>query len=437
MGDLAAGIEWTRPAGLAALVLPLAVLLLSLRRARPAAVAVGTLALWRAVRAVRPRSGARRRRRIPLERVLMVLALALGALALAGPRRPRAAAPLVWRVLLDRSPSLFLEHTDAAGRPSGGGSRLDVALARLRAAAAAEGARVELWLEEQGAWRALGADPPQGAPRPALPEPRWRVHDQPGAVWLTDREPEPAPRFAGVIASGGGPVFGPVSSSPATLEVWDGERIRAAARSDEPRVALADDVPEELASFVRAWAQERGYAVEARPAAREPGAAGAPGDADVELVVRGVAPEASDVHGVSARGAGWSLGGEAAAVPLAGGSEVALEPWLRADAGAAGSLTVVASGPGVVVQGFRTLDPPGGDPAAFAVAWAALLDGALLPARGVVALDERLPAGPSVWRPPARAELAAAPPERLPAWLAMAAAALALAGGCVALARSR
>jgi hypothetical protein len=84
------------------------------------------------------------------------------------------------------------------------------------------------------------------------------------------------------------------------------------------------------------------------------------------------------------------------------------------------------------------MDEPRGDPAAFAVSWAELLDRAVLPPSGVIELGERLAAGeeasvsPSSAEPPGSSSRTAPP---LDAWIA--AAALLCTLGALALARSR
>jgi hypothetical protein len=68
-----------------------------------------------------------------------------------------------------------------------------------------------------------------------------------------------------------------------------------------------------------------------------------------------------------------------------------------------------------------------GDPAAFAVSWAQLFDAALLPPRGVVALEERQAAGAASERTPERPEGSRAAQAGFDALLAALAAVLALA----------
>ena len=101
-------VEWTRPWALLALALPVAVWLLSRRRERPRPVPVGTFLLWR--EAPREGGGEQARRRVPPARLLAILAMVCAILALTGPRRPAASPREVWRIVVDRSPSTYLEQ---------------------------------------------------------------------------------------------------------------------------------------------------------------------------------------------------------------------------------------------------------------------------------------------------------------------------------------
>ena len=66
-----------------------------------------------------------------LARLLLIGALVAGALALGGPRQKNPSIQTTWHVVLDTRPAMFLEHTTAAGIPSGQGTRLDAGLSAL------------------------------------------------------------------------------------------------------------------------------------------------------------------------------------------------------------------------------------------------------------------------------------------------------------------
>jgi len=411
-----ADVQWQRPLALWSLVLPLVVLLVARRRARPEPVAVGTFAIWRRIGG--GAEGVLRRRRLPLWALLLALSLAAGALALARPRRARAAPPRRWTVVVDRSPSMFLEHTDASGRPTGAGSRLAAASRALADWLASGGEDVELeWLDPgvPHASAARGDFPSEwlDPPRFATESPEWALFDRPGVVWLTDRRVRPAPAHAVLVASGGGPVPGPVGSVGTTRLDWDGTVVRE-VEGAIPRRAVAVDaaLPALLRAFVATWAEERGLELSAGPGPR------------VALEVR--AAGAGEVRAVRAGRDGWSAGGRAARAPVESEGR-ALAVWLTARGGASPLVTHAA---GLVLISLVDIEAPRGDPAAFAVSWAALLDDACLAAPGVVSIDERVAAGDAIVQPPESSD-EGGPVGELPAMpldtaLAIAAAALAL-----------
>lgn len=380
-------IQWTRPLGLLALVLPLVVLLASLRRERPEPVVTGTFALW--ARLASAAGGERSRRRVPPARWLMIAALALGAVALGGPREPRSAAVRRLRVLVDRSPSMYLPCTGAEDD--------ERAMTRLASALA----RLDVWLAEQPSGIELewcdAAEPARVVARGALPdawrrpparvrcegpEP-WAGQDRRGVLWLTDQAPV-EPRHAGLCASGGAPVPGPVAWTDTEELSWDGATLVRRPLPGERSVAIRGELPTWLRAFVLAWAAERGL----RPTEA---AAGATDGTALLLEVRAVA--AGPEQFVRAARDGWWIEGEARAAPLL--DEVPCRRWLDA-----GELPVVTYAPGRVWIGLAGEELPGGDPAAFAVSWSDLLDGACVAPAEVVALDERRSAGPARFGPP-------------------------------------
>jgi hypothetical protein len=103
-----------------------------------------------------------------------------------------------------------------------------------------------------------------------------------------------------------------------------------------------------------------------------------------------------------------------------------LEPWLIVD-----GTSPVAWCPGRIECALTSLEPLDVDAAAFAVSWSRLFDEACVPARGVVALGERIDAGAPRWTEPKDAlapeqAIVSRADERPAAWLATIAAALAL-----------
>jgi hypothetical protein len=423
-------IEWTRPAGLFALALPLALLLLSLRRTRPAATPVGTFSIWARLAGAAAPAGARKRWHVPLERWCAIAALAAGALALGSPRAPRVKEPRPWRVVVDRSPSMYLALTDAEGGASAE-TRLEAALARARVFLdESDGGAVREWIDAEAPGspsvlaREIPADwlaPPSSEQR----EPHWLLHDRERTIWITDREPREAREHAGLFASGGGRVPGAISSQGSTLYTWDGEHVAADPRPVAPgRIRIEGAAPALLSEFLSVWAEERGLALE--------------GEGPVLLDVRVLGGEPARAI-VCARD-GWTL----RATSSSAGTPVtfegrALGTWLsgRADDGA---LPVVAWRTGTLVTSLVACEEPRGDPALFAVSWTELLDGALAPRPGIVSLAERADAGRAVDAPVAYTETSDVPGAAegfpLTALLAALAAVLALCCVLVPLART-
>lgn len=401
------GLEWSRPVGFLALLLPVVVLLASRLLNRPLPRATGTLAIWRTVRDHRRTEGARRRFALPLSTWLLLCALSAGALALAGPVRTPRAVATVLECVVDASPSMYLEHS--AGR-----TRLDVAVAQL----------ADSFEEQEVVWirpLATGAERVEGrafpsawrtAPRPPLEEPRFEEWDGAGRVFVTDRM---RPRdVAGESASGGALVPGPLAVRGRTEFHWTGEAIVERATEQPARLSIrgADRLAAEVLEFARTWAAAREFELSAAEGCELELAFAQDGELreDVPLT-RVLAPLAG----------GWSGTADAVPVPL---DARAPTIWLRA-----GDAPVVAHGPGSVRCGIARLGELTGDPAAFAVDWAELFDRAVLPPARCVPLEERAAAGDGGLEAPREAKPLEAPLESPPyaAWLAGAASVLALA----------
>src|SRR6185295_7496714 len=229
-----------------------------------------------------------------------------GALAAAGPRARARPAQRTWRAIVDRSPSTSL--------PLGTGTRLDKAIALAKD-----------WLSSGGRSRDEVVWIDSGSPSA---EPPWGELDREDALFVTDRLPEPAPRRAGVFASGGPAVPGPVSVAGDTRYDWDGERL-VEVKGGAPARTIAFEclpLPPVLERVVRVWAGARGLAF-----------------------AKGAAPDAALVIECSSTGAaraveagrdGWLERGTVGDLAVRAG----LETWL-ADAG---GRALVASGPGRV-----------------------------------------------------------------------------------------
>ncbi|MFN0007627.1 MAG: hypothetical protein ACKVXR_06940 [Planctomycetota bacterium] len=337
------GLEWTRPLGLLALALPIAVLLASRLLARPSEIATGTLEVWKRVLAAQPRASPRSRRRIPPAVWMLAAGLALGALALAGPRKPSSAAREL-RVLVDRSPSMEL--------PLGAGTRRDRATELARKwidENLPRGSRVE-WLEQRGAFG---------------PE-----DDRPDTLWVTDAAPQPPPERAGLVASGGGTVPGAIAVDGTTRFDWDGDRIvEVPMGAPKRRVLVSGELPVPIAGVLAAWADARGAIM------------GTGDDPGASLVLRtGVSGPSRDVE---VGRDGWKAGATAAGAPPP------LPTWLEDREQRA----LVCFEPGRIESALVSMSDPEGDPAAFAVSWARLFDDAVLAPPGVVELGERRAAG--------------------------------------------
>ena len=339
-------LEWTRPLGFLGLLLPVLVLLASRRLERPVETATGTLDLWRRVIASRPATAPRARRRIPLAVWLLAAGLALGALALAGPRRTREDSPRL-RVVVDGSPSMEL--------PLGAGTRRDRALELERR-----------WIEEHFP-RNVRME------RFERTEPFGPGEDRADTLWVTDAVPDPRPERAGYVASGGPAVPGPIAVDGSTRYDWDGERIVAVPEGAPKRiVAISGEPPKPIADVWEAWVAARGVVVGAM--------------SDRNAVLRFQSPVSGSRRDVEIGRDGWKA--KATVVDIDGVSSAWLED--------AEHRTVVEYSPGRIGSAIAAMEDPSGDPAAFAVSWAKLFDDCALAPPGIVALEERRAAGDEV-----------------------------------------
>ncbi len=352
-----AGLEFARPLGFLALVLPVALLLGARAFARPERLATGTLAIWRRVLANPVPAAPRRTWKLPPAVLLLAIGLALGSFALAGPRIGEPRAPRSFRLLVDGSASMDLPIAIGAAQ-----TRRDRAEVSARA------------------WLALHA-PGASVRRVVRPGRIGSDDDAEDAIWITDRAPSPPPERAAWFASGGPAVPGPIAVEGTTRFDWNGTSIvtvegGAPRRSIEVRGAL----PRPVAAVLDAWAAARNAVV---------------GPGDRAALVVSTAGEGAPFRADASRD-GWS-----ASVDLAGAApdtdgDGPLESWLADPSGR----KLVAFGRGRVDCPWTSMEEPRGDPAAFAVSWASLFDRAALPPPGVVALADRSAAGDESARPP-------------------------------------
>ena len=421
------GFQWERPGGLWALALPLLVWMLSRLRARPPSRATGTFSLWKEVAGPDVRRSSRRRRGLPPAARWALAALVVGALALAGPRWGGQRLPRVWTVVVDHLPATSLPAPEESSR-----TRLDVALSAARdwlAQSAALGDLVRYRSRLLGTVELpAGEAPPAAWSHPstrAADAPDWELFDEAGTLWVSDVAPPVAPRRAGLFTSGAAPAPGPIAVDRGRYVEWDGETVALGdatpARTLELRSGSSAELPEAVRGFAEVFAAEHGLVT--RPS---PGSVPA-------LVIHAVGDGPAVPVGRVGRD-GWWAAGTAAPGGVPARATDSRPAWLAAEFDDGRSLELVRSSPGEVRTALRTLGPLRGDPAAFAVSWGALLEGALLPAPGVVALADRQRVGERVARgtaaPSGRdasVDAGSAAPRhgtRLDAWLALAAALL-------------
>lgn len=368
-------MRFEQPLALTLLALPIVALLRSLVRGAPRPRLLATVELM-------PREGdpaaAAPRRRVPLSRALLALALALVTVVLAEPRLAPSSAPPAWTVVVDRSASMGLVAEGAAPRHA-------LAVQMLQGEL---GSGPHLFVAgDDPTLEVLGDAPPSewftGPPRP---EPDWNRFDRAGTWWLTDRAPADEPLRAGLVAAGGPAVPGLVSAGPAgALALEAGQLVERpeAARRGTFRLEAGLQAP--LVAAVEAWAAARGH---------EPAEDGAVGSGAVGLWVRAVPPggEAAPTGGPPGpldapaseparvlEGRGWWLMARGEVRP-APGEPVAYGAGLAAQ-------------PGVLWSGLPSRVTLEGDAAAFALAVAAACDRSLWPGPDVVPLDERGEAG--------------------------------------------
>ncbi|MFT4541029.1 MAG: hypothetical protein ACI841_003219 [Planctomycetota bacterium] len=436
------GYQWSRSWGFGALLLPLVLLWLSRRPVSPAPEATGTFSLWAESRGVA--EGHRQRRRLPLSRWLLLFSLAVGAIALAGPRPISEPDVLRWRLWLDRSPSMYLPWVrEAAEGKEGSIRRIDRVLHELdvwRNTKDDSGFVIEWeWVTRTASgWeRHLGPSaPPEWleAPIPALDEMELPPGDSMPGIVLTDQpRADLLDESVGFFACGGDAVAGLIASGADFDLEWDAEWDGAGTRkrSRSPQCVRFDaQLPPPLVEFIQVWADDRQLTCVVSAGERGQHEEGA----WVALEIIGGGAGASSKATVERDG--WRMTGQARAVAAASidcrGQERFLHPW------PSGGLDeraqpYVARAAGLLSIGWTEVAQVAGEPVSFAVAWGALLDEALVERPEIVSIAERAAAGDAVSDPPptlaAGIRMSEDVPPLLPleVWITIAAAGLAFA----------
>lgn len=383
----------TRPWAAVALLLPLLLLLLSLRRPERSRVLLGTARFFRGDSDA---GSHRARRRWTASRIVAALALvaATGALVGLAPPLGPPAAP-TWTVVLDRSPSMHLEHSQERTRLEVGVQRALRALEELPGQP--EGTRV-VFLDGSAGGARIGAARPLADAAPAaafavppvdLPEPPWGAFDRAGVMWVRDGAPAAPPEEAGWVSTGGSQIPGAIGFGVEGALHWTGEGTELHPDL-RPRLRLSGDLPTSLVELAEEWAAERGVEVVES------------GEAD--LIVEG-ASGASGARSVARTGRdGWNATVELSRNDVEGAQgSLAGMPWLEAEPGeerGGERWPLVSRELGrLTVAPFDFTSRPA-PPDAFAVSMARLLDGALRTPAWVVPLEERRAAGDGSAGPP-------------------------------------
>lgn len=394
-----------RPVGLAALALPLLLLLWARRPTAPLRVATGALELWRSTTDGDPPRTASGARRIPPRTWLLAASLVAGAVAVAGPRRSVPPPQVSWTLELDRSPSMYLPVAAGAAQ-----TRYDLALERAleeleRLDAGPEERR---WTSSAGE-SARGATPPRAwavAPAVAAPELSAGRGDR---IPISDRLDPEGLSVTGGVASGGAAVPGIVADSGGRRVLWNGAALVDGGPSPSRRVRVDAGIAAELRELVELWCAERGLSVL---------------DDGGEVALWIEVPPSADERSVRVLAEGWGLRGRARVAAADGDAA-----WSALD----GTPVAWSSGPGRLGVALTQVEAFEGGSAALALDWARWLDAHLLPAADVVPFAERQAAGAArTWsfRTPAAEAGTTQVADAVPApaaWLSLAALALALA----------
>lgn len=401
-------IEWTRPWGFVALLLPLLILLLTRQRGDPQRKLTGALEIWRRADAGLPAAKGQRER-IPPGTIPLLAALGLGALALAGPRIPLPPTRSTWTLVVDRSPSMHLPH-------EAGGTRLERALLEARNVLDEIGAKQDL-VRWQSPPRPSLLLPLNGEPEPAwlrgeawTQAPTWTSWREAGCIWVTDRAQAVAAGGAGanselsqtlgpagLVASGGAAVEGPIEIGPTQqvrLEAGELQTIETAW--EQPFATLRGaSVPEPIERMLGVWCAERGLELRRSMDASDWKAIES-SKAALQWIV---ASSDRATQAVVCGRDGWIA--EGAFVPVSPpdpARERSWEPWLATP----NQDLLIAKAPGLIWSSWAGMQEPGGDPAAFILSLGELCDRTVLAPEQVIPLTEREAAGtPRIVKPEA------------------------------------
>ncbi len=402
-------IEWTRPWGFVALLLPLLILLLARQRGDPHRKLTGALEIWRRVDAQLPAARGQRER-IPPGTIPLLAALVLGTVALAGPRIPLPPTRSTWTLVVDRSPSTHLQH-------EAGGTRLERALLEARKVLDEIGSEGDLvrWQSPQRPSLLLPMREEPGAEwlrgEAWTQAPTWSSWREAGCIWVTDREPTVAGAAdgsptdfsrnlgsAGLVASGGAAVAGPIEIGPThQVRLESGELQTIKMAWQRPFVELrGTSVPEPIERMLGVWCDERGLELR-RSLNGTDWEAIKSSKAALQWIV---APPDGPTRAVVSGRDGWIA--EGAYVPVSPPDpmrERSWDIWLADsddgsfDNGRSGSGWLIAKAPGLIWSSWVEMQEPGGDPAAFALSFGELCDRSALAPEQVIPLAEREAAG--------------------------------------------
>jgi len=432
------GLAFVRPPALFALAIPLLLLALAKLLARPERRATGSLRLWMRLAAHEGEAASALRPGIPLPLWLLSGSFAAAILALAGPHDEESSTGRLWRIIVDRSPSMYLRQEPAL--PIGELAFMGARSEELQRSVPGVAVRLEVALdaalsELAKSWKpndrlryesenreSLDLTQPV-APRPAWwgpgafesAEPDFVSDDARGTLFVTDRA-QPL-EHAGLFASGGGEVYGLLGRRKSLRLEWAGGSAFEEQPASPRLVSCVGNGA--VAEVLEHWCLTRGFSFTRatdggeEPALRLDLAAGEP-----------------PLEPLSVERDGWRLEVRVGLpVEQVASPREPREIWLQQ-----GTRELVVWSPGRIEVNWTAFDgersaSPGGDPAAFAVSWSRLFDRAVLPEPGAVSLAERQSAGDP------RAALGEPPIEPAPtgeasryeAWLAWLAAALAAA----------
>lgn len=381
------GVEFARPAALLVLLVLPALWWWGRRLPAVKERHSGALEIWRALAATLNPGDGRRGRRAPAHLVAALGGVLLAIVALAAPRRAEVAHAPVLVVEVDAGAALVADGDVETGRLARAlRSVADIARSLQPRPGAIE------WRAPGRPTRAtaIGAAPPFEWFRDGADAGVFAPADAPDRLWLVARAPAGLPERAGLVAAGGAAAPGPVAWTKDRWIHGAGGVWNTSPRNEPLGVGFADDAARDAwtgppLDVVRLWASDRGLQFD---------------DADAEVLLR-LAALPPPVRAGDVERDGWSAtlvprdrtegGGERLGRDVTARSGRA--PWLAL---ADGSAVVMADGRGTLALAPGLWSEPRGDPAAFALSWARLLDGALREPDRVLPALARVPMGSPV-----------------------------------------